>query len=107
MHRRAFPPPSAHPAGRFAIAYEALVAVVAVICVIGLPMGGLVLRFALRPLVQDLTTAMKGDVREELAEVRERMTTLEKRLDAQDETLERLVEAEQFRHELDAGDGGA
>ena len=83
---------------------EELVGIVAVICVVGLPMGGLVLRYALRPLVQDLTTAMRGDAREELAEVRERLTVLEDRLDAQGDRLDRLAEAERFRQKLAAGD---
>lgn len=85
---------------------EELVGIVAVICVIGLPMGGLVLRFALRPLVQDLTTAMKGDARQELADVRERVAALEDRLEQQDELLERLAEAERFRRELESGEAG-
>lgn len=82
---------------------EELVGIVAVICLIGLPMGGLVLRFALRPLVQDLTTAMKGDARQELAETRERVAALEDRLEAQGELLERLVETERFHRELATG----
>lgn len=85
---------------------EELVGIVAVICVIGLPMGGLVLRFALRPLVQDLTTAMKGDARQELADVRERVAALEDRMEHQDELLERLAEAERFRRELESGEAG-
>lgn len=80
-----------------------LVGIVAVICVIGLPMMGLVTRFALRPLVQDITSAIRAGSEEEMRDLRERLTSLEDRMETQQRELERLAEAESFHRELQAG----
>jgi hypothetical protein len=82
---------------------EDLIPIVAIICVIGLPMLGLVARFALRPLVQDLTRAIRGAADDELEEMRERLARLETQISLHDDQIERLVETERFHRELDAG----
>lgn len=83
-----------------------LVGVVAVICIFGLPMLGLVTRFALRPLVQDITAAIRAGSEEEMKDLRERLAALESRMEAQEEELDRLSEAERFHRELRSGEGG-
>ena len=82
-----------------------LIPIVAIICVIGMPMLGLVARFALRPLVQDLTRAIRGAADDELEELKERMARLETQISLHDDAIERLVETERFHRELDAGGG--
>lgn len=82
---------------------EDLIPIVAIICVIGLPMLGLVARFALRPLVQDLTRAIRGAADDELEEMKERLARLETQISLHDDQIERLVETERFHRELDAG----
>lgn len=81
-----------------------LVALVAVICIFGIPMMGLVARFALRPLVQDITRAIRTGDEDEVRELRRRIAELEQRLEAQEQETERLAEAERFHRELRAGD---
>lgn len=80
-----------------------LVGVVAVICIFGLPMLGLVTRFALRPLVQDITSAIRAGSEENMREVRQRLAALEDQVEAQQQELDRLSEAESFRRELESG----
>lgn len=82
---------------------EDLIPIVAIICVIGLPMLGLVARFALRPLVQDLTTAIRGAAGDELEEVRERLARLETQIQLHEDQIGRLVETERFHRELESG----
>lgn len=82
---------------------EELIPIVAIICVIGLPMLGLVARFALRPLVRDLTRAIRGAADDELEEMRERLARLETQISLHDDQIERLVETERFHRELEAG----
>lgn len=85
---------------------EVLIPLFAIFFVIGVPMIGLVTRFALQPLVKDVAAAIRGG-REEWADgVVERLTRLEERLDEQERQLERVVEAERFRRELEAGGSG-
>lgn len=81
-----------------------LVGVVAVICIFGIPMMGLVTRFALRPLVQDITQAIRTGNEDEVRELRRRVAELEQRLDVQERETERLSEAERFHRELRAGE---
>lgn len=80
-----------------------LIPVVAIICVIGLPMFGIVARFALRPLVKDLATAIRGASEDELNEIHERLALIEDRLDHQEEALQRISDADRFHRELQAG----
>ena len=84
--------------------FEALVPIMAIFFVIGLPMIGLVTRFAIRPVIRDLGESVRGHRDEETAELAERLARLEERLEDQDRTLRRLEEAERFRRRLeDAG----
>lgn len=82
---------------------EELVSVVAIVCVIGLPMFGIVARFALRPLVQDFARAIRGASEDELNELHERLALLEERLDQQERAVNRVTEADRFHRELRAG----
>ncbi len=85
-------------------AIEALIPIVAIFFVIGVPMIGLVSRYALRPLLNDLTAAIRGGREERVNELAARLLALEERLDEQDRQLERLVEAERFRQALESGE---
>ena len=82
---------------------ELLVPLAAIFFVIGVPMIGLVLRYALRPLVNDVATAIRGGRDEQLQALDARLARLEERLESQDVQIERLLEAERFRRELEAG----
>lgn len=85
---------------------EVLIPLFAIFFIFGVPMIGLVTRFALQPLVKDVAVAIRGG-REDWADaVVERLARLEERLDEQERQLERVVEAERFRRELEAGGSG-
>ena len=80
-----------------------LIPLVGILCVIGLPMMGLVIRFALTPLAEKITQAIQAADREEVDELRERLVAMEELLEAQQQELERLEEAERFHRELSEG----
>lgn len=82
---------------------EELIPLFAIFFVIGVPVMSLAARFVLRPLIMDVTKAIKGGKAEEIAEIRERLSRLETHLEEQSVQLDRLVEAEHFRRELEAG----
>lgn len=77
-----------------------LVPIVGVLCLIGIPMTGLVIRYALTPLVEKLAVAIRGSQHDEIVELRERLAATEELLEVQQEKLDRLVEAERFHQEL-------
>jgi len=81
-----------------------LIPIVAILCVIGIPMIGLVVRFALSPLIQDLSGAIRGGARDDLEEVKERLARLERQTELQSEELQRLSEVERFHRELESGE---
>lgn len=84
--------------------FEVLVPIMAIFFVIGLPVIGLVTRYALRPLVQDMAAAIRGGRDEQTQELAERLARLEERLEEQDKQLDRLLEAERFRQALESGE---
>ncbi len=84
--------------------FEVLVPITAIFFVIGLPVIGLVTRFALRPLVHDMAAAIRGGRDERSEELAERIARLEERLEEQDRQLDRLLEAERFRRALESGE---
>lgn len=71
---------------------------------VGLPVGGLVVRFALRPLVHDIAAAIRG--RSEPDEVIQRLAQIEARLVSQEEHVTEVLEAHRFLRELEAGRSG-
>lgn len=77
-----------------------LVPIVGVLCLIGIPMMGLVIRYALTPLAEEVTQAIRAADRDEVAELRERLVAMEGLVESQQEELHRLVEAERFQREL-------
>lgn len=84
---------------------EELIPLFAIFFVIGVPVMSLATRFVLRPLIMDVTKAIRGGKTEEIAEIRERLSRLEMHLEEQGVQLDRLVEAEHFRRQLEAGSG--
>ncbi len=82
---------------------EDLIPLFGIFFVIGVPVMSLAARFVLRPLLMDLTSAVRGGRAEEIAAMRERMGRLETHLEEQGQQLDRLVEAELFRRQIEAG----
>ncbi len=91
--------------------YEALIAITAILVLFGLPLGGLVIRFALQPLVKNLTEAIRGDSRgglppEEVDRIHARLDSLERRLEEEESISTRLLEIQELDRRIAKGSGG-
>jgi len=82
---------------------EDLIPIFAIFFVIGVPVMSIAARFVLRPLLLDVTQAIRGGKAGELNDLKERFSRLETHLSAQDQRIDQLVEAELFRRQLEAG----
>lgn len=80
---------------------EELIPLFAIFFVIGVPVMSLAARFVLRPLLKDLTAAVRGGKADEIGELRDRLGRLETHLLEQGQQLDQLIEAELFRRELE------
>ena len=82
---------------------EELIPLFGIFFVIGVPVMSVAAKFVLQPLLRDVTEAIRGGKAEELEELRDRVTRLETHLGTHGRHLEQLVEAEQFRRQLETG----
>ncbi len=80
-----------------------LIPIVAIFFTIGVPVMSLAAHFVLRPMIKDLTGAIKGVKGEEKEDLEHRLMRLEDALLEQNQQLATLVEAESFRRKLEAG----
>jgi hypothetical protein len=81
-----------------------MIAFIALILIaVGLPVGGLVIRFALRPLVHDIAAAIRGQQDPGLVDVMQRLEQIDARLAGQEERTVELLETHRFHRELEAG----
>lgn len=83
--------------------FELLIPLVSIFFVIGVPVMAVATHFVLRPLVRDMTGAIHGKAQVEQADLIERVGRLEQAILDQGQQLDRLVEAESFRRQLEAG----
>jgi NhaP-type Na+/H+ or K+/H+ antiporter len=85
---------------------EAIVAITAIVVAIGIPVGGLVIRFALRPLVQDIANAIRsGNTGEQghWESLSRRLERIEASLVEQEAVTSRLLEVQEFERKLRSG----
>lgn len=81
---------------------------VAILVIFGLPLGGLVIRFALRPLVQDIANAIRsnspasGDPAQ-IESLNRRLERMEQSLLEQEALTTRLLEVQEFDRKLGTG----
>lgn len=87
--------------------FELLIPLVSIFFVIGVPVMAVATHFVLRPLVRDMTGAIHGKAQAEAADLVERVGRLEQAILDQGQQIDRLVEAESFRRQLEAGKGPA
>ncbi|CAN5785496.1 hypothetical protein BH23GEM11_BH23GEM11_10350 [soil metagenome] len=88
--------------------YAAIVGITAIIVVIGIPVTGLVIRFALRPLVQDIANAIRSGGsgtrdQDQWASLNRRLDRIEQSLVDQDAVTSRLLEVQEFDRKLGSG----
>ena len=81
--------------------FELLIPLVSIFFVIGVPVMAVATHFVLRPLVRDMTGAIHGKAQAEAADLVERVGRLEQAILDQGQQLDRLVEAESFRRQLE------
>lgn len=82
---------------------EDLIPIVAIFFVIGVPVMSVAAHFVLRPLLRELTQAIRGGKASEIGDMKERLARLETHLLEQGRQLDQLVDAEMFRRELEEG----
>ena len=81
-----------------------LIPILGIIFGVGVPGVALAAHFVLRPLVRDIVGAIQANKPPAApSDVEERLLRLEDAYYRMDERVARLIEAEQFRRELEAG----
>ncbi|WP_419161717.1 hypothetical protein [Candidatus Palauibacter sp.] len=82
---------------------ELIIPLFAIFFVIGVPVLTLATRFALRPLVRDVTQALgpRREDRDTIARLADRISQLEDEARARDALVDRLADAELFRRQLE------
>jgi len=84
-----------------------LIPLLAIFFVIGVPVMSLAAHFVLRPMIRDLARAIRGDRAQSEASYEQRLARLEEMLFEQGRQIDQLVDAEQFRRRLEAGEVAA
>ena len=83
---------------------DALIPIVAIFFVIGVPVMSIAAHFVLRPLIRDLTGAIKGGRQAEEESLERRLSRVEDMLLDQNRQIDQLIDAELFRRRLEAGE---
>ncbi len=83
---------------------DGIVEIILAVCVLGIPAAALSLRFVLRPMLKDVTEAIRSVKQPAGPDLERRLTELEEGQQQIAEQLKRLVEVERFRAELGAGE---
>ena len=84
--------------------FELLIPLTAIFFVIGVPVLAVATHFVLRPLVRDVTGAISGKNRDATDDLAERIGRIEQAILDQGQQIDRLIEAEAFRRQLEAGE---
>jgi len=82
---------------------DVLVPLFGIFFVIGVPVMAIATHFVLRPLARDVIGALRSRGEVEEADLLSRIDRLEQAVLDQGQQLDRLVEAESFRRQLEAG----
>ena len=85
--------------------FALLIPMLAIFFIFGVPIMAVATHFVLRPLVRDVIGAIHGRKAEEAADMQRRLDRLEEAVLDQGRQVDRLVEAEAFRRQLEAGGG--
>jgi hypothetical protein len=82
---------------------DTLVELILAIAIVGIPAAALSLRFVLRPMLKDVTEAIRSIRQPTSPQLEQRLAELEEGQQLIGEQLKRLVEAERFRAQLHSG----
>ena len=86
---------------------EILIPLFGIFFAIGVPVMSIAAHFVLRPLIRDLTAALRGVKGREKEDMEQRIGRLEDALLEQGRQMDQLVEAELFRRRLETGQSPA
>ena len=87
--------------------FELLIPLTAIFFVIGVPVLAVATHFVLRPLVRDVTGAISGKNRDAAEDLADRIGRIEQAILDQGQQIDRLIEAETFRRQLEGGKRGS
>jgi hypothetical protein len=82
---------------------DSVVEIIVALLVFGIPAAALAARFVLRPMLRDITEAIRNIREPASPELERRLTELEEGQQLITERLDHLIEAERFQRELQSG----
>lgn len=80
---------------------DILIPLFGIFFVIGVPVMAIAAHFVLRPLIRDITVAIRGDREKEAESLERRLSRVEEHLLEQSRQVDQLIEAELFRRRLE------
>lgn len=83
--------------------FALLIPLLAIFFIFGVPIMAVATHFVLRPMVRDVIGAMQGKAQAEAEDLINRVGRMEQAILDQGQQIDRLVEAESFRRQLEAG----
>lgn len=83
--------------------FALLIPLLAIFFIFGVPIMAVATHFVLRPIVRDVIGAIHGKAEAEAEDLMNRLGRLEQAVLDQGQQVDRLVEAEVFRRQLEAG----
>ena len=83
--------------------FELLIPLTAIFFTIGVPVLAVATHFVLRPMVRDVTGAIHGRHDDAAEDLTDRIGRIEQAILDQGQQIDRLIEAESFRRQLEAG----
>ena len=87
--------------------FALLIPLTAIFFIFGVPIMAVATHFVLRPMVRDVIGAIHGKAQTEAEDLTSRVGRLEQAILDQGNQIDRLVEAETFRRQLEAGGRGS
>ena len=87
--------------------FALLIPLLAIFFIFGVPVMAVATHFVLRPIVRDVIGAIHGKTQAEAEDLTNRVGRLEQAILDQGTQIDRLVEAESFRRQLEAGGRGS
>jgi len=83
--------------------FALLIPILAIFFIFGVPIMAVATHFVFRPMVRDVIGAIHGKAQAEAEDLTHRISRLEQAVLDQGQQVDRLVEAEVFRRQLEAG----
>jgi hypothetical protein len=84
--------------------FDVLIPLFGIFFIFGVPILAVATHFVLRPMVRDVITALQGKSETEEEDLLSRLGRLEQALLDQGQQIDRLIEAETFRRQLESGE---